>query len=76
MSTCLCGHPLWSSKSIERGYCEHCRLLGDWRHSIAGLRTLPYRWPARYVSPWGYTGDEDLSVAPLCVTKSYNAYGG
>lgn len=23
---CFCGHPLWAPQSIERGYCEACRL--------------------------------------------------
>lgn len=23
---CFCGHPLWAPQSVERGYCEFCRL--------------------------------------------------
>ena len=48
MSTCSCGHPLWAPTSIARGYCEYCRMLGDYRHAIAGLRTFPYRLPAGF----------------------------
>jgi hypothetical protein len=45
---CHCGQPLWNPKSIERGYCGFCGVLGDWRDYIAGLRTFPYRLPPDY----------------------------
>ena len=44
---CSCGQSLWAPVSIERGFCERCRLRG--RTNTPGAATELVRAPARYL---------------------------